>query len=155
MSRPILTFLSLLLLAKQSASAGEKPIDFNSDIRPILSNACFRCHGPDPEKRKGGTSDSGGLRLDVRDAALADLGGYAAIVPGKHSASELIKRIISTDPDEVMPPREAGKPLSEAVRGNYSAPISPESSNSPSKRARKTAADSIFTAHPASGTGPT
>ncbi|MEZ5323752.1 MAG: DUF1553 domain-containing protein [Verrucomicrobiales bacterium] len=114
MSRPILTFLSLLLLTKQSASAGERPIDFNSDIRPILSNACFRCHGPDPEKRKGGTSDSGGLRLDVRDAALADLGGYAAIVPGKHSASELIRRIISTDPDEVMPPREGGKPLSQA-----------------------------------------
>ena len=91
MNRHILTFFSLLLLAKQSAFAGEQPIDFNRDIRPILSNACFRCHGPDPDERKGGSKESGGLRLNVRDDALADLGGYAAIVPGQHSASAQMK----------------------------------------------------------------
>ncbi|MDA0812102.1 MAG: hypothetical protein O3C21_06915, partial [Verrucomicrobia bacterium] len=92
MSRYLFTLFSLLALAKQTVSAGEQPIDFNRDIRPILSNACFRCHGPDPSERKGGSKESGGLRLDVRDAALADLGGYTAIVPGQHSMSELIKR---------------------------------------------------------------
>ncbi|MGK0184496.1 MAG: hypothetical protein ACI9R3_000268 [Verrucomicrobiales bacterium] len=93
--------------------AGEEPIDFNRDIRPILSNACFRCHGPDAEERKGGTRDSGGLRLDAQDAAMSDLGGYAAIVPGNHSVSEMIKRIVTSDADELMPPPEGGEALSE------------------------------------------
>ena len=84
-------------------------IDFNRDIRPILFNNCIRCHGPDEKERKGGKD---GLRLDVLSDATADLGGYAAIVPGKPEASELIKRITSTDPDEVMPPTKGGKKLS-------------------------------------------
>ncbi|WP_397569612.1 DUF1553 domain-containing protein [Schlesneria sp. T3-172] len=85
-----------------------KKIDFNRDIKPILSNACYRCHGPDPDERKGGTD---GLRFDTAEGVLADLGGYAAVVPGKPEASALVQRITTTDPDQVMPPRGAGKPL--------------------------------------------
>jgi hypothetical protein len=93
-----------------SASA-EPPIDFNRDIRPILSNNCLKCHGPDAAERKGGAN---GLRLDVKDDALQDLGGYAAIVPGKPEASELVTRITAADPDVQMPPRGSGKSLTRA-----------------------------------------
>lgn len=93
--------------AAQSAVA--KPVDFARDIKPILSNRCFRCHGPDAEERKGGKN---GLRLDEAKAATEDLGGYVAIQPGQPDASELVKRIKSTDPEEMMPPQGAGKPLS-------------------------------------------
>lgn len=113
MNRYSLLLSCFALFLQQAATAEEKTIDFNRDIRPILSNACFRCHGPDAEERKGGTRSSGGLRLDVRDDAMADIGGYAAIVPGDHGTSELIKRIITTDADEIMPPPEGGKPLTE------------------------------------------
>src|SRR5215210_110770 len=71
------------LLAGTGASAADapsRPIDFNREIRPILSNVCFACHGPDAKKRKGVTQP---LRLDTEAGAFADLGGYAAIVRGK------------------------------------------------------------------------
>lgn len=99
------TALVVLFLA-DFASAEEK-LDYNRDIRPILSNNCFRCHGPDEADRKG--SAEGGLRLDVEEAAKAD-----AIVPGKPEASELIRRILSTDADEQMPPKTSGKTLTAA-----------------------------------------
>src|SRR5438477_12512719 len=92
----------------RAAEPGASQIDFNRDIRPILSNTCAKCHGPDPAQRKGGTD---GLRLDVRADAVADLGGYAAIVPGQPEKSELIKRITSADDTERMPPKESGKKL--------------------------------------------
>ncbi|MBI5689374.1 MAG: DUF1553 domain-containing protein [Verrucomicrobia bacterium] len=86
--------------------------DFNRDIRPILSNHCFQCHGPDDDKRKGGQK---GLRLDTAEGALADLGGGAfAVVPGKPDQSELVKRLITADADEVMPPPKTGKKLAAA-----------------------------------------
>ena len=99
---------SLALLLTTGSLAAEK-IDFNRDVRQILSNNCFRCHGPDEKERKGG---SDGLRLDTLAGATADLGGYAPIVSGKPEESELIKRITSTDPDLVMPPGQGGKKLS-------------------------------------------
>ena len=77
-------------------------ISFNRDIRPILSDNCFACHGPDSGNRQAG------LRLDVAERATSELdSGARAIVPEDVAASELVARIISTDPDSVMPPPEA------------------------------------------------
>src|SRR4051812_14584256 len=81
------------------ACARAEPLDFNHDVRPILSDNCFKCHGFDDAARKGK------LRLDRRDTALkGGKSGDPAIVPGKPDDSELVKRIFSEDPDEVMPP---------------------------------------------------
>src|SRR4051812_1928079 len=84
-----------------------KVIDFNRDIRPILSENCFACHGPDEAKRKSK------LRLDVREEALKPAkSGAVAIVPGKAGASELVKRItLAADHDDVMPPAKSKKQL--------------------------------------------
>ncbi|MFM8952336.1 MAG: DUF1549 domain-containing protein [Planctomycetaceae bacterium] len=101
----------LLLCVAGSALAADTAPSFTRDIKGILSNRCVRCHGPDPEGRSGGGDE--GLRLDTFAGATADLGGHAAIVPGQPDESELIARITSTDPDLVMPPPEAGQPLSE------------------------------------------
>jgi len=91
------------------ATAAEPVPSFTRDIKGVLSNRCARCHGPDPTSRQGG--GDGGLRLDTFAGATADLGGHAAIVPGNPDASELYRRITSTDPDVVMPPPDAGDPL--------------------------------------------
>ncbi|MCB1093336.1 MAG: hypothetical protein KDL87_17495, partial [Verrucomicrobiae bacterium] len=80
---------------------------FNRDIRPILSNACFQCHGPDQKERKGG------FRLDLKeDAYTAGKSGMTPLVPGKPDESELFVRVMlhADDPD-VMPPPESGKSL--------------------------------------------
>ena len=72
----------------------------------ILSDKCFSCHGPDANHRKAD------LRFDSRESALADLGGYAAVVPGLPDKSELIARIHTRDKHDIMPPPKTGKPLS-------------------------------------------
>ena len=87
------------------AALPAKDVDFNREIRPILSNRCFACHGPDSAAREAD------LRLDVEEIAKADRDGHAAIVPGDVDHSELIRRITSSDDDERMPPAESGKPL--------------------------------------------
>lgn len=88
---------ALLALAALRAVAAESP-SFSGDIRPILSQHCFKCHGPDKQKAE--------LRLDVRDAALKPAeSGERAIVPGQPAASELLLRVTSHDKDEVMPPK--------------------------------------------------
>ena len=93
----------------RAAEPAPATVRFNRDIRPILSDNCFACHGPDEDDR------GGDLRLDVRDEAIADRGGYAAIVPGKPDESEILRRILSHDADEVMPPPRAKKaPLTAA-----------------------------------------
>ncbi len=84
--------------------AGEEKLSFNRDIRPILSDKCFRCHGPDKNKR-----DSG-LRLDIREEAVSERDGVRAIVPGKPEASDAVVRMLSRDKDEVMPPPKAKLP---------------------------------------------
>ncbi|MFT6595852.1 MAG: hypothetical protein ACJAT3_001830, partial [Akkermansiaceae bacterium] len=90
------------LFALLSTGAAARTIDFNRDVRPILSDNCFACHGFDAASRKAD------LRLDTRDGAVAEV-----IVPGKPEASELIARVKSSDPDEVMPnPESHKKPLS-------------------------------------------
>jgi hypothetical protein len=88
----------------------EERLTFNRDIRPIFSNACFACHGFDAKERKAD------LRLDTAEGARADLGGYAAIVPGDPGKSEVWLRILSDDEDEVMPPPEHHKPLTAAEK---------------------------------------
>ncbi len=94
-----------VLFFVEAASAEE--ISFNRDIRPILSENCFHCHGPAEEGRKAG------LRLDEPGSAYADREGVRAIVPGDLKASEAVFRIRSTDPDEVMPPADSHYKLSE------------------------------------------
>ncbi len=86
-------------------------VDFNWDVRPILSNNCFRCHGPDDEAREAG------LRLDIREIAAAELPespGRFAIVPGDPSGSELIWRVTASDPYVRMPPQITHRSLSPA-----------------------------------------
>jgi cytochrome c553 len=89
---------ALLWMAGASAAAAAAP-DFAREVRPVLSNRCFKCHGPDEGNRQAG------LRLDLRDEALRELdSGTRAVVPGHPDDSELVARITSTDPDLVMPP---------------------------------------------------
>lgn len=90
--------------------SGLSAVDFNRDIRPILSNKCFACHGFDEHERKAD------LRLDTREGAFQDLGGYAAIVPGDLEASEAWHRIITDEEDDLMPPPDFHKPLTEAEK---------------------------------------
>jgi hypothetical protein len=97
-----------LVAASVSVAADQAP-SFTRDIKGLLSNRCVRCHGPDAGSRHGGGDD--GLRLDTFAGATADLGGHAAIVPGRPEESEIIARITSDDPDLVMPPPDAGERL--------------------------------------------
>ena len=95
--------------ADSAASSGAAGVpDFTRDVRPILSNRCFRCHGPDEGER------ATELRLDSGDALTADLGGYAAVVPGDVEHSELLTRVTAEDEYTVMPPPETGPPLTAA-----------------------------------------
>ncbi|MDF1754794.1 MAG: DUF1553 domain-containing protein [Verrucomicrobiales bacterium] len=82
-------------------------VDFNNDIRPILADKCFHCHGPDSESRKAD------LRLDTEEGAFADLGGYYAIKPGDAENSEVVIRLLEDDPDSVMPPPDFHKALTD------------------------------------------
>lgn len=81
-------------------SVAAPPVDFNTDVRPLLASQCYQCHGPDEKTRKAR------LRLDQRDAAIE----AGAIVPGKPDDSELIRRICTDDPTQQMPPPAAKKP---------------------------------------------
>jgi Protein of unknown function (DUF1553)/Protein of unknown function (DUF1549)/Planctomycete cytochrome C len=108
------TMLCALIVGVASIEAAEPQpaavpaIDFNRQVRPILSNTCFRCHGPDPAQRQAG------LRLDRAESASHVLeSGATAIVPGKPEASELVRRIFSTDEAEHMPPPDSQKSLTD------------------------------------------
>ncbi len=105
-------FVPVSLLAALLATpvlAAEPPlpakIEFNRDVRPILSDTCFKCHGFDPKHREGGR------RFDLREAALLEIDGVRAIVPGNLKASEAHLRLHTTDPDDQMPPPKSGKKL--------------------------------------------
>ena len=105
------TILTVAFALLDSAEAVDAKIEFNRDIRPVLSDKCFYCHGPDKGHRKSG------LRLDVREDALKPAkSGDIAIVPGKPEESALMTRIFSEDKDELMPPEEAHKTLSVAQK---------------------------------------
>ncbi|MFM8379722.1 MAG: DUF1549 domain-containing protein, partial [Planctomycetia bacterium] len=94
------------LAAGRISPAAEAALDFNRDIRPILSENCFYCHGQDGQKREAD------LRLDDRAAAIE----AGAIVPGDPGASVMLERIHSTDPDVVMPPPNSNRRLSDAQK---------------------------------------
>ena len=83
-------------------------VDFSHDIKPIVSNLCYRCHGPDEAERKGGND---GLRLDTPEGLFSNFGDRVVVVPGQPEASEFLKRIASEDLDQVMPPTGAGRRL--------------------------------------------
>ncbi|MEC7502202.1 MAG: PSD1 and planctomycete cytochrome C domain-containing protein [Planctomycetota bacterium] len=85
--------------------AGEETVDFSQRIRPILSDACYQCHGPDEKERQAG------LRIDQRESLLASRDTRPAIVPGNHSESEIFHRITSNDPEMRMPPPDAVRQL--------------------------------------------
>jgi mono/diheme cytochrome c family protein len=108
-------FRSTLALAAAliiGSSAGAVPGDYGESIQPLLADHCYACHGPDEKARKAG------LRFDQRDSALAELkSGARAIVPGEIATSEVIRRIFSDDPDEVMPPPKFKKRPSEEAMG--------------------------------------
>ncbi len=93
--------------AADAANSEAEAIDFSQDVRPILSEHCFACHGPDAKTRKAD------LRLDVKEDAFRERDGYAVIVPGDLDASELLYRITTDDKLDKMPPSEGEKHLSE------------------------------------------
>ncbi len=104
---PLVALGAQTALAQGSPSPAEA-IDYNRDVRPILSNHCYACHGPDHAKRQAG------LRLDKQEMALAALESDGhAIVPGKSDQSKLIARIVATDDAEIMPPPESGPRLKD------------------------------------------
>jgi hypothetical protein len=103
----MVAFLALDL--SEAAAPAAKPtteIRFNRDIRPILSDSCFTCHGPDKNNRKAK------LRLDDREVALSK----GAIVPGDVEKSEVVRRLFTTDPDDQMPPPDSGRKITPAQR---------------------------------------
>src|SRR2546422_11325994 len=101
-----LVIQSWLLLSSASAAESSDKVDFNFQIRPLLSDRCFACHGPDEKARKGK------LRLDTKEGAFKALDdGWSVIKPGDPARSELVRRIFSTDPEEVMPPPDSNLQL--------------------------------------------
>jgi len=106
----LLSVLSIATTVAAAEPALPERIEFNRHVRPILSENCFACHGPDKNTRKAGR------RLDTREGALADLDGLRAVVPGIAAESELVARLRSSDPDEVMPPPDSHKTLSARDR---------------------------------------
>ena len=99
--------LAILHTPPESLGNASQPLDFNRDVRPILSAKCFACHGPDTEENESG------YRLDIKEMAFADLGGYQGITAGKPEDSELYQRIIAAEDSIQMPPPEHKNPLSQ------------------------------------------
>jgi mono/diheme cytochrome c family protein len=100
--------LASVVLAAASVSEAAYPVDYDRQILPILSDNCYKCHGPDENARKAH------LRLDRKEGAFRVREGKTVIAPGNADGSELIRRITSTDPDVKMPPPKSGRNLSAA-----------------------------------------
>ena len=99
---------ALIFFSFAASAWGADTVSFNRDIRPIMSDTCFRCHGPDKSSRMAD------LRLDLRDAATKKTeSGVTPIVPGKPEESEIIRRVFSQDSAEIMPPEFAHKVLTQ------------------------------------------
>src|SRR4051812_47088387 len=93
----VIGLASFLLSTVTCFAEGPAVVEFNRDIRPILADNCYACHGPDKNQRKAG------LRLDTEEGAFADRDGAKAIVPGKPQESELWRRISAADDKRRMP----------------------------------------------------
>src|SRR4051812_3841214 len=91
-----------------SASSVAGTVDYDREVRPILAENCYACHGPDGNVRKAD------LRLDRKEDAFRDRPGGPAIVPGDVESSELIRRLAEADPELHMPPPKSGKSLTSA-----------------------------------------
>lgn len=102
-----LIFFAPVSYADDKKPAGEIAVNFDRDVRPILSNHCFTCHGPDDQQLQAG------LRMDQAESVFGPgESGRPAVVPGKPDDSEMLRRVFASD-DEQMPPADEGKPLSE------------------------------------------
>src|SRR3954468_4742693 len=99
----VLPVIAILAMLSQSAAADT--VDYARDVLPILSDNCYQCHGPDEKARKAK------LRLDTKEGAFRVKDDVAVIVPGKPVESELVRRITSKDPDEVMPSPKSNRKL--------------------------------------------
>lgn len=103
--------LAVFAVLLPAATAGQDPVSFNRDIRPIMSDTCFRCHGPDKSSRMAG------MRLDIRDQAVKPLkDGTVPIVPGDPDKSAIIQRIFAPNPARIMPPKFSHKVLTKAQK---------------------------------------
>lgn len=100
--------MRFLVIMAYMLGVSAKAVEFNKDIRPLLSDNCFQCHGPDSASRKAG------LRLDREADIKADRDGERVVAPGNPDESLLIRRITTKDPDEIMPPPEIHKTISSA-----------------------------------------
>jgi len=105
LSAMLWTCLSLSAAVPVTAAELPEVVEFNRDIRPILSDNCFFCHGPDKNKRQAD------LRLDTEAGLLGVAGNAGAVVPGKPDESPLLQRILTADPETHMPPPSTGKSL--------------------------------------------
>src|SRR3954468_12169333 len=97
--------LAVALLGGRVRAAVPDKVDYARDVLPILSDACYHCHGPDEKPRKAN------LRFDTKEGAFRLKDGKAVIVPGKAAESELVRRINSKDSDEMMPPDDGVRKL--------------------------------------------
>ncbi|MGE3317289.1 MAG: DUF1549 domain-containing protein, partial [Planctomycetaceae bacterium] len=103
----VIASMALSAVADARGNEPKRTVDFNRDVRSILSDTCFTCHGPDEAKREGD------LRLDIRESVFAKRAEKPTIVPGKSSESELVRRITATGDDQ-MPPADSGRKLTKA-----------------------------------------
>ncbi len=110
----IRVFIILVSIAGAAPLTAAGKLRFNRDIRPLMSDTCFHCHGPDKNARKAG------LRLDIRDEALKPAkSGELPIVPGKPEQSEIIRRLFTDDEDDLMPPEEAHKTFTSEQKETF------------------------------------
>lgn len=103
-----LCLLSVVFLTSLTQNAVAKKIEFDRDIRPILSDKCYACHGPDPATRQAG------LRFDIKEGAFSEPSGFPIIVPGEPENSELVLRITHEDIDRRMPPQSSNRQPTQA-----------------------------------------
>src|SRR5438094_286945 len=96
------------LAAGACPAFADAPVDYSRDVLPVLSSKCYHCHGPDEGRRKKD------LRLDKKEGVFRTEDGVTVVKPGKPSDSEMIRRITSSDPDEVMPPSDDIRKLTPA-----------------------------------------